>query len=142
MLQLFVRLNRLEKYNGRLVSRQGAKIKNEGNKEIRDLSTSARIILSMNCEDIQMEKPQFKYIVEDLLGCPTMPSGNCWKRRRIFLGVLQAVFPDLAPKDLQENVENALSTEVLTPNRLRKFARKARDYKLIYAFLINKGRRQ
>jgi hypothetical protein len=39
---------------------------------------------------------------------------------------------------LQENVKNALSTEVLTLNRLWKFAQKARDYKLTYTFLINR----
>jgi hypothetical protein len=55
--------------NGRLVSMQGAKIRNEGNKEIHDPSTSTRVILWTNCEDIQTEKPQLKYIVEDLLGC-------------------------------------------------------------------------
>jgi hypothetical protein len=38
---------------------------------------------------------------------------------------------------LEENVKKALSTEdVLTINRTRKFARKARDYKLTYYFLI------
>ena len=38
---------------------------------------------------------------------------------------------------LDENVKKALSTEdVLTINRTRKFARKARDYKLTYYFLI------
>ncbi len=39
--------------------------------------------------------------------------------------------------NLAENVKKALSTvDVLTINRTRKFARKARDYKLTYLFLI------
>ena len=38
---------------------------------------------------------------------------------------------------LEEHVKKTLSTEdVLTINRTRKFARKARDYKLTYFFLI------
>ena len=52
--------------DGRLVSMQGAKIGMDGTKEIRDPSTSARQILR-NCDDIQKEKPQLKYIVEDRL---------------------------------------------------------------------------
>ena len=46
---------------------------------------------------------------------------------------------DEVPSDLEENVEKALSTDMLTLNRSRKFACKARDYKLTYAFLINKA---
>ena len=39
--------------------------------------------------------------------------------------------------NLEENVKKALSTkDVLTINRTRKFARKARDYKLTYFYLI------
>ena len=39
---------------------------------------------------------------------------------------------DAVASHLEENVKTALSREVLTINRIRKFARKAQDYKLTY----------
>ncbi len=43
---------------------------------------------------------------------------------------------DAVASHLEENVKAALSREVLTINRIRKFARKARDYKLTYSYLV------
>jgi hypothetical protein len=133
--------------DGRLVSMQGSKLRTEGTKEIRDPSTSAREILR-TCEDIRTEKPQLKYIVEDLLGCHMKLTPKChpeiagrgveyaWGYSKLRFW---KHFNDAVPRHLEENVEKALSTDILTINRMRKFARKARDYKLTYAFLIDQA---
>ena len=124
---------------------KGAKIGMEGKKEIRDPSTSARQILR-DCNDIKKEKPQLKYIVEDVLGCHMKLTPKChpeiagrgveyaWGYSKLRF---RKHVNDAVPSHLEENLAKALSTDILTINRSRKFARKARDYKLTYAFLIH-----
>ena len=46
-------------------------------------------------------------------------------------------FNDAIAKHLNDNVRKSLATDVLTINRLRKFARKTREYKLTYALLFH-----
>jgi hypothetical protein len=133
--------------DGRLVSMQGSKATVEGTKEIRNPSTSAREILR-SCQDIRSEKPHLKYIVEDLLGCVMKLTPKChpeiagrgveyaWGYSKLRF---RKHFNDAVPRHLEENVKKALSTDILTLNRMRKFARKARDYKLTYAFLIDRA---
>jgi hypothetical protein len=43
---------------------------------------------------------------------------------------------------LKENVLKALSRDPLTVERMRKFARKAREYKLTYSFLAERTAQQ
>ena len=45
-------------------------------------------------------------------------------------------------KDLTKNVEKSLDTKVLTKNRVRKYARKAREYKLTYSLFSHFGSSQ
>jgi hypothetical protein len=128
--------------DGRLVTLQGDKLGVEGTKEIRDLATSAREILC-SCQDIRMEKPQLKYIVEDLLGCHMKLTPKCHPKiagrgaeyawRYLKLRFWKHLH-DAVPRHLEENVEKALSADILTINCMRKFAQKARNYKLTYTF--------
>ena len=46
-------------------------------------------------------------------------------------------FNDAIAKNLKSNVMNSLDRKVITVNRSRKFARKAREYKLTYSLLIH-----
>jgi hypothetical protein len=126
---------------------QGTKIRNKGKKEMCDPSTSAQAILWTNCKDMKMEKPQLKYIFEDLFGCHKKLTPKCHpeiagRGIEYACGYLKLRFwkhfNDMVPKHLQENVGKVLSTEVLTLNRLWKFAQKARNYKLTHTFLINR----
>ena len=80
------------------------------------------------------------YISENLLQCFISLTPKChpeiagrgyaWGYSKIFY---RKHFNDGVATNLTKNVEKALSREVLTVNRLRKFARKACDYKLTYA---------
>jgi hypothetical protein len=45
-------------------------------------------------------------------------------------------FNDAKQKNLEDNVRMALTTDVLTLQRIRKVARKAREYKFTYSFLV------
>ena len=45
-------------------------------------------------------------------------------------------FNEAQASNLEKNVRAALSRNVLTEERMKKFARKARDYKLTYLFLL------
>ena len=47
-------------------------------------------------------------------------------------------FNDMTAANLEKNVRAVLSATVLTKERMRKFNRKARDYKLTYLFLFEK----
>ena len=46
-------------------------------------------------------------------------------------------FNDAVASHLKDNVIKSLDASVLTLNRIRKFARKAREYKLTYALLFH-----
>ena len=49
----------------------------------------------------------------------------------------QINFNDAVARNLKENVVRSLSSDVLTVDRVRKFAKKAREYKLTYALLFH-----
>jgi hypothetical protein len=136
--------------NGKLVSFACTLLRKEGKKEIRDLSTSARQIIS-ECDDFQLEKPLLEYIVGDKLGCFLKLTPKChpeiagrgveyaWGYSKMRF---RQVYNDGVASHLRVNVEKALDRECLSIQRIRKFAHKAREYKLTYAFLIesNGGR--
>ena len=46
-------------------------------------------------------------------------------------------FNDAIAKNLKANAMKSLDRDVITKNRVRKFARKTREYKLTYALLIH-----
>jgi hypothetical protein len=110
----------------------------------RDLKTSLRFLLG-NCEHFKNEKTKLAILLEWNGGiCRMTPKchpeiagvgieydwgyAKLTYRKRINDGVAA---------HLEANVKKALSTkDVLTINRTRKFARKARDYKLTYFYLF------
>lgn len=49
-------------------------------------------------------------------------------------------FDDAIAMHLKAKVEKSLDKSVLTLNRIRKFSRKAREYKLTYALIIHLGK--
>jgi hypothetical protein len=110
----------------------------------RDKETSVREILK-RCEDFANETPQLEFIAQKYLGAFIRLTPKChpeiagrgieyawgYAKLRFRRGINDAV-----ASHLEENVKAALSREVLTINRIRKFARKARDYKLTYSYLV------
>ena len=50
---------------------------------------------------------------------------------------MSADFNEAVAINQRKNVIQSLGTDVLTLNRVRKFARKAREYKLTYALLFH-----
>jgi hypothetical protein len=110
----------------------------------RDKETSVREILK-RCEDFANEVPQLEFIAHKYLGAFLRLTPKChpeiagrgieyawgYAKLRFRRGINDAV-----ASHLEENVKAALSREVLTINRIRKFARKARDYKLTYSYLV------
>jgi hypothetical protein len=110
----------------------------------RDKETSVREILK-RCEDFANETPQLESIAQKYLGAFIRLTPKChpeiagrgieyawgYAKLRFRRGINDAV-----ASHLEENVKAALSREVLTINRIRKFARKARDYKLTYSYLV------
>jgi hypothetical protein len=113
-------------------------------KKKRDLTTSLRKILS-NCEDFKLEKSKLACLVEEL-------GGNCRMTPKVHpeiagVGIeydwgyaklkYRKEINDGIASHLERNVKQALDPEeTLTLKRTRKFARKAREYKLTYFFLI------
>jgi hypothetical protein len=110
----------------------------------RDLQKSLRFLLG-NCEHFKNEKTMFEKLLEEHRGkCRMTPKchpeiagvgieydwgySKLTYRKRINDGVAA---------HLEGNVKKALCTkDVLTISRTRKFARKARDYKLTYYYLF------
>jgi hypothetical protein len=114
-------------------------------KKRQDQSTSLRRILE-RCDDFKLEKSQLECLVDSL-------GGNCRMTPKVHpeiagVGIeydwgyaklkFRKEINDGLALHLEENVKKALSpTETLTLNRTRKFARKAREYKLTYFFLFS-----
>jgi hypothetical protein len=114
-------------------------------KKRRDLSTSLRSILS-NCEDFKNEKSKLECLVEELRGnCRMTPKVHpeiAGVRIEYDWGYAKLKYwkeiNDGIAAHLEENVKKVLSPEsTLTISRTRKFARKAREYKLTCFFLIS-----
>jgi hypothetical protein len=110
----------------------------------RDKETSVKEILK-GCDGFANETPQLEYIAQKYLGAFIRLTPKChpeiagrgieyawgYAKLRFCCGLNDAV-----ASHLEENVKAALSREVLTINRLCKFAHKARDYKLTYSYLV------
>ena len=110
--------------------------------------TSA-IDMLRRCYDFKHEKTQMMYIL-NLLGvfldltpkCHPEIAGRgveyAWGYAKLRFRI---EFNDAIAKHLKQNVLNSLNQQVLTVNRIRKYARKAREYKLTYSLIfdINDG---
>jgi hypothetical protein len=118
--------------------------KNKKPKVKRDKETIVREILK-RCDNFANETPQLEYIAHKHLGAFIYLTPKChpkiagrgieyaWGYAKLHFrrGINNAV-----ASHLEENVKAALSCEVLTINQIRKFAQKARDYKLTYSYLV------
>jgi hypothetical protein len=139
--------------NGQKVSFQGKKLEGEAEEPAanvvdhrakkkrkikRDLSTSVQHVLQM-CHDFSTEKPRLVTTVEDKLGAFVRLTPKClpeiagrgmehaWGCSKLHH---RRNTNDAAALHLDANVRKALARELLTTNRFRKHARKARDHKL------------
>ena len=109
-----------------------------------DKSTSVSRVLGQ-CDDFKNEKTQLMYIL-DLLGvqliltpkCHPEIAGRgveyCWGYSKIRF---RGEFNNAVVSNLKKNVIKSLDREVITLGRVRKFARKAREYKLTYGLLFH-----
>ena len=110
-----------------------------------DKSTSVSRVLGQ-CDDFKNEKTQLMYIL-DLLGVQLILTPKChpeiagrgveyaWGYSKMRF---RSDFNDAIAANLKRNVMKSLDREVvLTVGRVRKFARKAREYKLTYALLFH-----
>ena len=106
--------------------------------------TSA-IDMLRGCHDFKHEQTQMMFIL-NLLGvfldltpkCHPEIAGRgveyAWGYAKLRF---RMEFNDAIAKHLKENVLKSLDREVLTINRIRKFARKAREYKLTYSLIFD-----
>ena len=110
--------------------------------------TSSVIRILGRCKDFKTEKTQLMYIM-DLLSIRLILTPKChpeiagrgieyaWGYSKLRF---RCDFNDAIAMHLKANVEKSLDKSVLTLNRIRKFARKAREYKLTYALIIHLGK--
>ena len=131
-------------HNGKKYSMHGASTKDPITKVVTlDKETSVIRILK-KCSDFKNETTQLMYIL-DLLDvrliltpkCHPEIAGRgveyCWGYAKLRF---RRDFNDAIAKNLRANVLKSLDTEVITCNRVLKFARKTREYKLTYALLV------
>ena len=97
-------------------------------------------------DDFKNEKSQMKYILEDRLKVRLRMTPKChpeiagqgieyaWGYAKLRF---RQYVNDAEGSNLERNVRASLSTEVLTNERISKFIRKSRDYKLTYLFLVD-----
>jgi hypothetical protein len=121
----------------------GKQVLDKRGKKMRNTSRSVRRMLE-GCDDFANEKFLLQHILEDKLACLCMLTPKChpeiagrgieyaWGYSKLRF---RNHFNDAKQKNLEANVRMALSRDVLTLQRMRKFARKAREYKLTYSFL-------
>ena len=110
----------------------------------RDLKYSVYHFLS-RCEDFQNECTQMEMVLKERLGvslrmtpkCHPEIAGvgieYCWGYAKLRF---RKHFNDSIANNLEKNVRDSLSKSVLTKTRTDKFARKAREYKLTYLYLV------
>ena len=110
----------------------------------RDKSTSLNHFLS-NCEDFKAEKSQMAFVLEDKLHVMLRMTPKChpeiagqgieyaWGYAKLRF---RQHFNDRTAANLDNNVRNTLSLNVLTREHIKKFICKVRDYKLTYLFLL------
>ena len=101
--------------------------------------------LLKKCSDFKNEQTQLKHILT-LLGVDLRLTPKChpeisgigieyaWGYAKLRF---RREFNDAIAMHLKENVLKSLDRSVITINRVRKFARKAREYKLTYSLLIH-----
>jgi hypothetical protein len=122
---------------------QGRQLLDRHGNKARNRDRSVREMLA-GCDDFANEKTLLQHVLEDKLDCLCILTPKChpeiagrgieyaWGYSKLRF---RNQFNDAKQKHLEENVRMALTTEVLTQQRIRKFARKAREYKLTYSFL-------
>ena len=107
--------------------------------------TTSAIQQLRKCSDFKNEQTQMMYIL-NLLGVLLILTPKChpeiagrgveyaWGYSKLRF---RQDFNDAVAKNLKANVLKSLDREVLDINRIRKFARKAREYKLTYSLMFD-----
>jgi hypothetical protein len=148
--------------NGKKVSMIGAKLvedntaaaaaaapartdhKKKRKEKVKHDATTSVLSTLKKCEDFASERPQIVHVVELKLGAFIRLTPKCHpeiagRGIKYTWGCSKLRYRrdnnDGVASHIKENVKKALSRELITVNIIRKFARKARDYKLTYAYL-------
>ena len=131
--------------NGRKVSMQGTSSKDGVTGVVTIDRTTSVVQILRGCNDFKTEQTQMMYILT-LLGAMLILTPKChpeiagrgveyaWGYGKLRFRI---DFNDAVASHLKDNVMKSLDASVLTLNRIRKFARKAREYKLTYALLFH-----
>jgi hypothetical protein len=110
----------------------------------QDLSTSVQHMLQ-TCHDFASENPRLVTIEEEQLGAFVWLTPKChpeiagreieyaWGYSKLRY---RRDINDAVAAHLDTNVKKALTRELLTDSQIRKYARKASDYKLTYAYIL------
>lgn len=130
--------------NGKKYSMNGKSMKDELTGVVTIDTTTSIIRVLKGCSDFKNEQTQLMYIM-NLLGAYLVLTPKChpeiagrgveyaWGYGKLRF---RRDFNDAIAKNLNNNVRRSLAADVLTINRLRKFARKTREYKLTYSLLF------
>ena len=113
---------------------------------VTSIDKTTSVIRMLNrCHDFKSEKTQMMYIL-GLLHVLLILTPKCHPEiagRGVEYGWgysklrFRRDFNDAVAKNIKQNVLKSLDRSVLTTNRIRKFARKAREYKLTYALIFH-----
>jgi hypothetical protein len=130
--------------DGQACTMKGASCKDDLTGVITIDKTTSAISMLKGCADFKNEKTQMMYIC-DLLGARLELTPKChpeiagrgieyaWGYSKLRF---RQDFNDAVAANLRDNVMKSLDRQVITTNRIRKFARKAREYKLTYALIF------
>ena len=131
--------------NGKKYSMNGTSTKDPVTKVVTMNRDTSVIRILQRCNDFKNEKTQLMFIL-DLLNvtliltpkCHPEIAGRgveyCWGYAKLRF---RRDFNDAIAKNLKANTMKSLDRDVITTNRVRKFARKTREYKSTYALLIH-----
>ena len=133
--------------DGQACTMKGASCKDDLTGVITIDKTTSVIRMLKGCADFKNEKTQMMYIC-DLLGARLELTPKChpeiagrgieyaWGYSKLRF---RQDFNDAVAAHLRDNVMTSLDRQVITTNRIRKFARKAREYKLTYSLVFYQG---
>ena len=131
--------------NGRKMTMNGSSVKDGVTGVVTIDKTTSVLSILKQCKDFKNEQTQMMYIC-NLLGVLLVLTPKCHPEiagRGVEYGWgygklrFRRDFNDAVSLHLKQNVMRSLDREVITINRMRKFARKAREYKLTYALIFH-----
>ena len=131
--------------NGKKVTLNGTPSKDAVTGVVNLDKTTSVIRMLKRCSDFKNEQTQISHIL-NLLGISVRLTPKChpeiagrgveyaWGYAKL---QFRCKFNDAIAKNLKDNVLKSLDRDVITVDRSRKFARKAREYKLTYALIVD-----